>query len=99
MFSLLFLENSNVLKKFNDVITIWMQPSKVDDFDECVVVVDSELDEAVEKFLHTLLDKFIKSWYQTVSHEKEFVCSITREFVDATQILTLRFRRVSMTVI
>ena len=73
-----------------------MQPNKVAAAadDECVVVVDSEFDEAVEKLLHTLLDKFIKSWYQTVSHEEEFVSSIRREFVEATQLLALRFRRV-----
>ncbi|CAO1372512.1 unnamed protein product [Diamesa hyperborea] len=72
-----------------------MQPNKVADADDRVVVVDSELDEAVEKFLHALLDKFVKSWYQTVSHEEEFICSIRREFVEATQLLALRFRRVN----
>lgn len=76
-----------------------MQPNKVADADNCVVVVDSELDEAVEKFLHALLDKFIKSWYQTVSHEEEFICSIRREFVEATQSLALRFRKVRMIAI
>lgn len=76
-----------------------MQPIKVASADDRVVVVDSELDEAVEQFLHALLNKFIKSWYQTVSHEEEFICSIRREFGEATQKLALRFQKVCIFVI
>ena len=77
-----------------------MQPNKVADADnDCVLVVDSELYEAVEKLLETLLDKFIKSWYQIVSHDEEFICSIRREFVEATNLLALRFQKVRMVVV
>ncbi|CAO1303204.1 unnamed protein product [Diamesa serratosioi] len=70
-----------------------MQPTKIPVADnDCV---DSELYEAVDKLLQTLLNKFIKSWYQTVSHDEEFVHSIRREFVAATNILTLRFQKLN----
>lgn len=91
--------NDDVKRKVQNVITSLLNvnlanANKPPDVDKSIIV-EEELDGAIESFFKRIIRTFISSWYSNLTQDETFVWNIKLELTEAVREIALRIRNVS----
>lgn len=61
------------------------------------ILVDKELDKAIESFFKRIIKTFISSWYSSITHDETFVWNVKLEITEAIRNIAIRLKTVRLT--